>query len=110
MTRQTYRQNPETGEMYEVERGHCKENVGYDSFEPCVSPVDGGRIRNRAELTAHNRLHGVTNDIDSLREQGERERNRKPRTSSKKERVAAIVDAMERVQSSGFSRRIQYDD
>jgi hypothetical protein len=96
--------------MYEVNRGHRKENVGYDSFEPCVSPVDGSRIRNRGELAAHNRLHGVTNDIDSLREQGQREQNRKPRTGNKKERVAAIVDAIERTQSSGFSRRIQYDE
>jgi hypothetical protein len=96
--------------VYEVDRSQRKENVGYDSFEPFVSPVDGSRVRNRGELAAHNRIHGVTNDIDSLREKGNRELNRKPNTGSKKERVATIVDAMERVQSSGFSRRIQYDD
>ncbi len=108
--KKTYRQNGETGKLHEVVRGHRKENVGYDSFEPFVSCVDGSRIRNRGELAEHNLRHGVTNDIDSLREKGQREMNRKPNTGTKKERVAAIVDAMERVQSSGFSRRIQYDD
>ena len=95
MTKKTYRQNAETGELYEVARPAHKSNVGYDSFEPCISPVDGSRIRNRAELVTHNRVHGVTNDIDSLREQGERERNRKPNTGTKKERVAAKIEMSE---------------
>lgn len=110
MTRRTYRQNPETGELYEVTRGYRKENVGYDSFEPFLSPVDGSRIRTRGELAQHNLKHGVTNDIDSLREQGLRHANRKPDTGPRKERIAALVDAYERVQSSGFGRRIEYDD
>jgi hypothetical protein len=110
MTRRTYRQNPDTKEWVEVERGHRKETVGYASFESFVSPIDGRRVRNVKELTEHNRRHGVTNDIDSLREKGRRELNRKPNTGNKKERVAALVDAYDRVQSSGFSRRIKYDD
>ena len=106
----TYRQNPDTKEWYEVERGYRKETAGYVSFEPFISPVDGRRVRTVKELGEHNRRHGVTNDIDSLREQGQRELKRKPNTGNKKERVAALLDAYDQVSSSGFSRRIHYGD
>ena len=102
MTTTTYRQNRETGEFYEVRKvvraGHYIRGV----FDPYVSPIDGTVIKSRGGLAEHNKRHGVTNDLDHLREQSQR----KPELS-KQERKDAIADAMERVSSSGFHREVR---
>ena len=72
-------------------------------FESIVSPIDGRVISNREQLANHNRQHGVTNDLDSLKEQSARSRQTKE--YSRQDRIAVIRDAVERVQSSGYNRR-----
>ena len=72
-----------------------------------ISPIDGSHIHNSRELVDHNKKHGVSNDLDSLREQTERAGNKNH--LSRRERKDAINDAMHRVSSSGFSRREQYE-
>ena len=72
-----------------------------------VSPVDGSHIRTGKQLIDHNKRHGVSNDLDSLREQTQRANE--TTVLSKSERKDAINDAMHRVSSSGFSRRVRYE-
>lgn len=66
-------------------------------FEPMRSPIDGRLLRNRSDLAAHNREHGVTNDPDSLREQTERaiKARAKPYVGSREERREAVARAIE---------------
>lgn len=105
MTRR-WRQDATTGKLVEI-TAPAQSGDGFyinGPFEPLVSPIDGSRIRNRQQLVEHNRRHGVTNDLDSLREKSQRSLNKTPYTGTKAERTAAIVDAIERTQSSGYSR------
>ena len=71
-----------------------------------VSPIDGSHIRNSRQLADHNKRHGVSNDLDSLREQTAKA---KPQEFSVKKRKDDINDAIERASSSGFSRRVRYE-
>ena len=73
-----------------------------------ISPVDGTRIDSKRKLDNHNRQHGVSNDLDSLREQTQKASQ--PKTLSPRERKNQIADAYERASSSGFSRRVEYDE
>ena len=78
--------------------------------EPFRSPVDGTMINTRTQLLAHNQRHSVTNDIDSLNEKAQRANTREPYTGSSHERKLDIADSLERVKSSGFSRKAIYDE
>jgi hypothetical protein len=79
-------------------------------IQPFVSPVDGSIVSSNAGLRDHNRQHGVTNDPDSLKEKTERSQHRVSDEGQRKERVAALLDSYERAQSSGYSRRTEYDE
>ena len=68
-----------------------------------ISPVDGTHIHSRRQLVEHNKRHNVSNDLDSLREQTQR--SLEVTELSPSERKADIRDAIERSQSSGYSRR-----
>tara|TARA_R110000744_G_scaffold262996_1_gene377476 strand:+ start:123 stop:458 length:336 start_codon:yes stop_codon:yes gene_type:complete len=108
--KRTYRQD-ETGKFVEVSR---ERDIGVfirDDIDPYVSPIDGSVISSRSVERQHNFRHGVSNDMDSLREKTQR-RNEKPAETSqdRHERKLAIKDAIERVSSSGFSRKEQYEN
>ena len=73
-----------------------------------ISPVDGTHIRSSRELVDHNKRHGVSNDLDSLREQTSRA-NEQIAGLSQRERKDMINDAINQVSSSGYSRRKNYE-
>jgi|TARA_R110000822_G_scaffold47505_1_gene125962 MFS superfamily sulfate permease-like transporter len=84
-------------------------HMDLDSF---VSPIDGTVISSRPLLEEHNRRHGVTNDLDSLREKTANEMARARNISpygTKKQRIEAIRDSIERVSSSGYRREQNYE-
>ena len=105
-----WRQDHVTGELIEISNGPICHHHSVSVFDSFVSHVDGTTIRNSDDLRAHNNRHGVSNDPDSLREQTAQQDNRQHTTGSRQERIAAIRDSMERVQSSGFHREIIYDE
>jgi hypothetical protein len=110
--RRRYRQDPKTGKLHEITQDSGKSHSNFISIADVnfVSPIDGSHIRNIRELNEHNKRHGVSNDLDSLREQTAKEMGRHNRPfSTSRERKEAINDAIERVSSSGFRRNIQYD-
>ena len=84
-------------------RGHFVRSGNVDF----ISPIDGSHIRNSQQLVDHNKRHGVSNDLDSRRQQTA-DAN-KPMKLSKTERRDDINDAIERASSSGFSRRVNYE-
>lgn len=96
--KRTYRQDRETGKLYEVTPGTTRRGfVGTDEVSPFVSPVDGSVIRTRKQLEEHNRRNGVSNDPDHLREQVERARDRPlPKT----ERVRELIKSYDFVQQN----------
>ena len=104
-----WRQDRETGKLVEIVKRKPVPGVfiHVDDVD-FISPVDGTRIRNSRELIDHNKRHGVSNDLDSLREQTARANE--PVRLSKRERKDNIADAFERASSSGFSRRVDYED
>ena len=107
--KRTYKQDPETGKFYEVvkqktHRGHFVLTSSVDF----ISPISGEHIRSSRQLAEHNKQHGVSNDLDSLREQTTRARE--PVRLNARERKDNIADAYERASSSGFSRRVEYDE
>lgn len=72
-----------------------------------ISPVDGTHISSHKVLVEHNRRNNVTNDPDSLREQGQRElaraANIRP-AGTRRERIELIRQEFERAESSGNNR------
>lgn len=108
-----WRQDAETGKLVPIETDNRKSRaptVRSDSGT-FVSPIDGSVVHGRAGLREHAKRTGQTSDIDSLREQAYR--RTQPRVHTEKEvraRKDNIADVMERVQSSGFHRHIQYED
>ena len=104
VTTTTYRQDRETGKLIEVRKvvgqGHFIRGV----FQPYVSPIDGTVIKSRGGLAEHNKRHGVSNDLDHLREQAQKSNEKTP-VGTVRERKLAIKDAIDRVSSSGFTRR-----
>lgn len=79
----------------------------HGDIDTFVSPVDSSVVDGRADLREHNRRNNVTNDPDSLREQGQRELARagniRPE-GTRRERLALIRDEFERHESSGNNR------
>jgi hypothetical protein len=86
--------------------GHHSVHLDLDAF---VSPVDSGVIDGRSALREHNKRHNVTNDPDSLREQGQRELARagniRPE-GTRRERIELIKQEFERAESSGNNRNL----
>jgi len=79
-------------------------HMDMDSF---VSPIDGTVISSRPVLEEHNRRHGVTNDLDNLREKTAREMARAGNITpegSRKERIETIRNSIERASYSGYRR------
>ena len=105
MTKRTYRQDRETGKLIEVRKVVGQGHFIRGSFQPYVSPIDGSVIKSRGGLAEHNKRHGVSNDLDHLREQAQKSNQRDYEVGSKHERKLAIKDAIERASSSGFTRR-----
>ena len=113
MTRRRFRQDAKTGKMVEIisTPNAAHHHFVGSSFDGFVSPVDGSAISSRQQLTDHNSKHQVSNDLDHLREQAHRSIAPKKETRADvHERKLAIKDAIERVSSSGFHRRRQYED
>jgi len=108
--RRRWRQDRETGKLIEIAAEAPKASHAIHVVEPFRSSVDGTMIRNAQDLKAHNRRNNVSNDPDHLKEQIHRSKNRTYEVGTKKERVAAICDAIERASSSGYHRNIQYED
>jgi len=107
--KRSYRQDAVTGKLIEIIRAKPKSIHSVGVFQELTSPVTGERIANRAQLLDHNKRTGMTNDLDSLREQTRRENERAPDMGSKHERKLAIKDAMEQRRSSGYNRNINYE-
>ena len=101
-----WRQDRETGKLIEVGKTVGTGHFIRGAFVPYVSPVDGTVIKTRAGLIDHNKRNGVSNDLDSLREQAQRSNDRDHEVGSKHERKLAIKDAMEQAESSGYHRRV----
>lgn len=108
--RKSWRQDRETGEFIEIKRERSTGAFIRDDIQPYVSPIDGTVIGSRSAERQHNSRHGVSNDLESLREKT-RQRNAQPVMTERDrhERKLAIKDAIERVSSSGFSRKAQYE-
>ena len=104
MTTTTYRQDRETGKFVEVRKVVGASHFIRGAFQPFVSPVDGSPISTRQQLADHNKKHGMSNDLDHLREQTQKSNEKKP-VGTARERKLAIKDAIDRVSSSGFTRR-----
>jgi hypothetical protein len=112
MAKRTWRQLHD-GTMVEVEpsKDRPKHHYVQGPMEPFTSPIDGTRIANRQQLAEHNRRHGVSNDLDSIREQAKRAQRKGEETpQTRHERKLAIKDAIERVESSGYHRKKQYHE
>lgn len=81
---------------------------------PFVSPIDGSIINTRAQLVAHNQRHGVSNDMDSLREKTKHhlanQQGHGVQAKDKRERINMLVEAYDRASSPDFQRRKQYED
>lgn len=107
--RRRFRQDAVTGKLIEITRTKSKAIHSVGVFQEMISPVTGERIANRAQLLDHNKRTGMTNDLDSLREQTRRENERAPDMGSKHERKLAIKDAIEQRRSSGYNREINYE-
>ena len=105
MTKKTYRQDRETGKLIEVRKVAGQSHFIRGVFQPYVSPIDGSVIKSRGGLAEHNKRHGVSNDLDHLREQAQKSNQRDFEVGSKHERKLAIKDAIERASSSGVTRR-----
>ncbi len=88
-------------------------NIRMD-IEPFKSPIDGTIVNTRAQLLAHNQRHGVTNDLDSLKEKTRIHLNSQQGhgkgETSKKERINALVEAYDRASTAGFGRNVQYHE
>ncbi len=93
-------QDRETGKFIEVQKVRKASNGPYvhRDIEPFVSPVDGSVISSANQLRDHNKKHGVSNDLDSLREQTQREMLRTPYTGTREERITAIRESIEKLQ------------
>jgi hypothetical protein len=108
--KRSWRQDSETGKLVEILRTPSKRLHSVGVFQELVSPVTGERIANRQQMADHQRRTGMTNDMDSLREQTRKELTRKPDTGTRKERITAIRTALEKASSSGYHRTVQYED
>ena len=95
-----WRQDRETGKLIEVKKVRAA-NSGpavHRDIEPFVSHVDGSYISSNSQLREHNKKHGVSNDLDSLREQTQREMQRTPYTGSREERITDIKESIAKLQ------------
>ncbi len=108
--KRVWRQDRETGKLIEVTSQRAVNSGHYvrRDIEPFVSNVDGSVISGAKGLREHNKRNGVHNDMDFIREQTARANE--PKVLSSHERKGMIADAIERTSSSGFSRRINYQD
>ncbi len=78
-----------------------------------IHAPDGTRIASSSQLKEFERRTGMTNDLDSLRSQAAAQNHRaqnRTGAGTSKQRKAAIHDALQRVSSSGFNRRVMYDE
>ena len=108
--KRSWRQDSETGKLVEITRERSTGAFIRDDIQPYVSPIDGTVIGSRSAERQHNFRHGVSNDIDSLREKTRRQNEQPVQTErDRHERKLAIKDAIERVSSSGYSRKAQYE-
>lgn len=102
--RKTYVQDPETGKFVEKQQ-FLREHHAVHTFKPFTSPVDGTRIRDAAQLRAHNQKHGVTDRRDYGPEWFDRKRNeleaeRQGLTrKAKNERIQTIIHAVDQHRS-----------
>lgn len=81
-------------------------------YEEVIAP-DGTRIASSSQMNDFTNRTGLTNSLDSIRAQTQAEIKRAAAAKSpgtKKERVAAIRDSIERASSSGYHRRVNYDE
>ena len=106
-----WRQDLETGKFVEIVTERSTGAFIRDDIQPYVSPVDGTVISSRSAERQHNSRHGVSNDLDSLREQSAKSLERKSINTAeeKHQRKLAIKDSIERASSSGYHRHIQYE-
>ena len=108
-----WRQDRVTGKLVLIETGPRK-SVGpvvRSDSGSFVSPIDGSIVNGNAGLREHEKRTGQTSDLDSLREHSARAGERPKLTErDKRQRKDQIANAMERAQSSGFHRHVQYED
>lgn len=111
MPKRTWVQDAKTGKLREVTKERVsRHNLAIHSFSPVISPVTGEHIRSATQLREHEKRTGMTNDLDSLREQAQRESTRKHKTGTRQDRLNGLLDSWERAESSGYSRRVEYED
>jgi len=109
--KRSWRQDSETGKLVEITVERSSGVFIRGDIQPYVSPIDGSVIGSRSAERQHNARHGVSNDIDSLREKARKKNEPQQQTAlDVHERKLAIKDAIERVSSSGFSRQTLYHD
>jgi hypothetical protein len=84
----------------------------HGDIEPFKSPIDGTIVNTRAQLTAHNTRHGVSNDLDSLRAQTQKylASRGQEQKNSKQERINTLIEMYDRASSPDFNRNTQYHE
>ena len=108
MSKKTYVQDPETGKFVEKHTRHYRGHVVGHGFDPVYCPRTGERISSSKQMKELQQHTGLTNSLASLNEQTKREQGRREMKTTPVTR-AEISDAFDRVASSGFHRREQYE-
>ena len=108
--RKTYVQD-ETGKFVEKPKRKSRLHFVRGDSDSFVSPVNGDIVTGNRQLREHEKRTGMTNDLDSLREQAANSgKTAAPTTRQRRDMRDTIADSMERASSSGFHREVRYDE
>ena len=99
--RRRYRWNDKTQRLEEIANSEqIHGHMIMPDIEPFISPIDGSVVSSRSRWREHDKRHGVTNASD-FKEQWARQAKERQALlagrSDKKARIAALVDAYDKV-------------
>ena len=102
--RRTWRQDATTGKLVEVTRSRSANKAAHvrDDIQSYVSPIDGSIISSRSREREHNKRHGVSNDLDSLKEKAGDYQKRREAPETKEYRNQRKRDINEIMRQKGL--------